>query len=48
LFKDDDCQQQLESLVGTLKAAKKRGIVQWPGQMLLSPMNDDVDVVLLQ
>ncbi len=46
-LRDDQCQQQLESLVGTLKTAKKRGLIAWEGQMLLSPVNDDVVITLL-
>ena len=32
---------------GTLRAAKKRKIIDFEGQMLLSPAHDDVDIVLL-
>ena len=35
LFKDEILEQQLESLVGSLRAAKKRGILTFEGQMLL-------------
>jgi hypothetical protein len=35
IFKDEVLEQQLESLVGSLKAAKKRGILTFEGQMLL-------------
>ena len=31
---------------GTLRAAKKRKIVSFEGEMLLSPAHDDVDIVL--
>jgi hypothetical protein len=34
--------------VGTLKAAKKRGIIDFPGQMLLKGPHNDVDVVLVR
>ena len=46
LFRDEQLEQQLESLVGSLKAAKKRNLLTFPGQMLLSPAHDDVDIVL--
>lgn len=46
LFRDEELEQQLESLVGSLKAAKKRNLLNFPGQMLLSPAHDDVDIVL--
>lgn len=35
IFKDEALEQQLESLVGSLKAAKKRGILTFEGEMLL-------------
>ena len=40
------CRQQVESLVGSLKAAKKRGIVTFEGQMLLQGAHDHVVVTL--
>ena len=46
LFRDEGLEQQLESLVGSLKAAKKRNLLNFQGQMLLSPAHDDVDIVL--
>ena len=42
LFDDDECQQTLESLMGTLKAAKKRGIITFEGQLLLKGSHDKV------
>ena len=35
LFDDDKVQQYYEALVGTLKAAKKKGFIAFEGQMLL-------------
>ena len=35
LFDDDRCQQVFEALVGTLKAAKKRGVVSYSAPVLL-------------
>lgn len=37
----------LEALAGTLRAAKKRKIVAYEGELLLQGMSDGVDVVLL-
>jgi hypothetical protein len=42
LFKDDAVANTLEALVGTLRAAKKRGLITFEGQMLLSPTHDNV------
>ena len=36
-----------EALMGTLRAAKKRGVVTFEGQLLLQGVHDDVDVVLM-
>mmetsp|Transcript_11206 Transcript_11206/g.41846 ORF Transcript_11206/g.41846 Transcript_11206/m.41846 type:complete len:86 (+) Transcript_11206:66-323(+) len=46
LFDDDECQQGLETLVGTLKAARKKGAIEWKGQMLLKGAHDDVMITL--
>jgi hypothetical protein len=48
IFKDDKVQNLLESLVGTMKAAKKRKIIDFKGEFLLSPTHDNVVVTLLQ
>lgn len=48
IFKDDKVQNLLESLVGTMKAAKKRKIIHFDGEFLLSPTHDKVAVTLLQ
>mmetsp|Transcript_3528 Transcript_3528/g.9231 ORF Transcript_3528/g.9231 Transcript_3528/m.9231 type:complete len:592 (-) Transcript_3528:80-1855(-) len=48
LFDDDDVQQHYEALVGTLKSAKKRGVVTFKGQMLLKGMHDRVKVEVIQ
>ena len=42
LFDDDDVQQYYEALVGTLKCAKKRGLVEYKGILLLKGVSDDV------
>jgi len=46
IFKDEVLEQQLESLVGTMKAAKKKGIIDFQGQMLLQGASDNVVVTL--
>ncbi|KAE8602234.1 hypothetical protein XENTR_v10013920 [Xenopus tropicalis] len=48
LFSDDKCANLFEALVGTLKAAKKRKIVTYQGELLLQGVHDNVDIVLLQ
>lgn len=48
LFQDDRCANLFEALVGTLKAAKRRKIVTYAGELLLQGVHDDVDIILLQ
>ncbi|XP_047430216.1 costars family protein ABRACL [Mugil cephalus] len=48
LFNDDRCANIFEALVGTLKAAKKKKVVTFQGELLLQGVHDDVDVILLQ
>mmetsp|Transcript_9781 Transcript_9781/g.8795 ORF Transcript_9781/g.8795 Transcript_9781/m.8795 type:complete len:119 (-) Transcript_9781:150-506(-) len=48
LFDDDEAQQIFEAIVGTLKAAKKRKIIKFKGQILLKGAHDDVPITLLQ
>ncbi|KAL7750462.1 Adenylosuccinate synthase [Sorochytrium milnesiophthora] len=45
--KDDQVVQTFEAPFGTLKAAKKRKIVDYQGELLLSPAHDNVDIILL-
>lgn len=42
LFDDPEVEQYYEALVGTLKSAKKRGVINFQGQMLLKGMHDNV------
>jgi Costars len=42
LFDDDDVQQYYEALVGTLKSAKKRGLIDYKGILLLKGVSDDI------
>ncbi|KAJ8396185.1 hypothetical protein AAFF_G00020520 [Aldrovandia affinis] len=48
LFKDDECANLFEAMVGTLKAAKRKKIVAFDGELLLQGVHDNVDVILLQ
>ncbi|CAJ0937001.1 unnamed protein product [Ranitomeya imitator] len=48
LFNDDKCANLFEALVGTLKAAKRRKIITYSGELLLQGVHDDTDIVLLQ
>ena len=44
LFDDDEVANYYEALVGTLKSAKKRGVIEFKGQMLLKGVHDNVIV----
>lgn len=46
LFNDDRCANIFEALVGTLRAAKKRKIVAFPGELLLQGVHDNVEITL--
>ena len=48
LFQDDRCANLFEALLGTLRAAKKRGIVDFPGQILLQGAHDNVIIKVLK
>ncbi|XP_034383855.1 costars family protein ABRACL [Cyclopterus lumpus] len=48
LFNDDRCANIFEALVGTLRAAKKRKVINFEGELLLQGVHDNVDIVLLQ
>eukprot|EP00249_Psilotum_nudum_P001739 c14390_g1_i1 orf=130-375(+) len=48
LFNDDKCTNIFEALFGTLKAAKKRKIIMFDGELLLQGVHDDVDIFLLK
>ncbi|CAJ1969580.1 unnamed protein product [Cylindrotheca closterium] len=47
LFDDDNVQNYYEALVGTLKSAKKRGLIDFKGQMLLKGAHDNVKITIL-
>ncbi|KAL1215840.1 Costars family protein [Cardamine amara subsp. amara] len=46
LFNDDRCANIFEALVGTLRAAKKRKIVAFDGELLLQGVHDNVVITL--
>lgn len=48
LFNDDRCANIFEALVGTLKAAKRKKIVNYSGELLLQGVHDNVEIVLLK
>ena len=47
LFADDRCANIFEALIGTLRAAKKRKIIEFEGQMLFQGVHDKVPIKLL-
>lgn len=47
LFADDRCANLFEALVGTLRAAKRKKIVTYDGELLLQGVHDNVDIILL-
>ncbi|XP_041372270.1 costars family protein ABRACL-like [Gigantopelta aegis] len=48
LFHDDRCANIFEALVGTLRAAKRKKIVTYDGELLLQGVHDNVAIKLLQ
>ncbi|GMH13563.1 hypothetical protein Nepgr_015404 [Nepenthes gracilis] len=46
LFNDDRCANIFEALVGTLRAAKKRKVVAFDGELLLQGVHDNVVITL--
>lgn len=46
LFHDDKCANIFEALVGTLRAAKKRKVVAYDGELLLQGVHDNVEITL--
>ena len=47
LFKDDKCANLFEALVGTLRAAKRKKIIKYDGELLLQGVHDNVEIILL-
>ena len=48
LFNDDRCANIFEALVGTLRAAKRKKIVKFDGELLLQGVHDKVIITLLK
>ncbi|KAJ3674648.1 hypothetical protein LUZ60_005264 [Juncus effusus] len=46
LFNDDRCANIFEALVGTLRAAKKRKMLTYEGELLLQGVHDNVEIIL--
>ncbi|KAL8136540.1 hypothetical protein V2J09_002541 [Rumex salicifolius] len=46
LFHDDRCANIFEALVGTLRAAKKRKLLTYEGELLLQGVHDNVVITL--
>jgi len=46
LFDHPDVEQYYEALVGTLKAAKKRGLIDYKGILLLKGVSDKVVITI--
>ena len=44
----NETEQKYEALLGTLIAARKKGVIDFKGQMLLKGAHDNTDIVLLQ
>lgn len=47
LHDDPRCEQIFEALVGTLRAAKKRQLIDYKGELLLKGISDTVEIELL-
>mmetsp|Transcript_41913 Transcript_41913/g.46824 ORF Transcript_41913/g.46824 Transcript_41913/m.46824 type:complete len:113 (+) Transcript_41913:68-406(+) len=47
LFDDDEVSNYYEALVGTLKAAKKRKLIHFEGQLLLKGVSDQVKISIV-
>ena len=48
MFNDTRCANIFEALVGTLRAAKRKKIIKFEGELLLQGVHDDVPITLLQ
>jgi hypothetical protein len=47
LFDDEEVANYYEALVGTLKAAKKKKLIEYEGQFLLKGFNDKVIISII-
>ncbi|ETV83165.1 hypothetical protein H257_03965 [Aphanomyces astaci] len=48
LFDDERCQDLFEALMGTLRAAKRKRVINYPGQLLLKGAHDNAFIRLLE
>ena len=48
IFSDDKCANLFEALVGTLRAAKRKKIIKYDGELLLQGVHDNVPITLLK
>ncbi|RHY27864.1 hypothetical protein DYB32_007645 [Aphanomyces invadans] len=48
LFGDERCQDLFEALMGTLRAAKRKKVIDYQGQLLLKGPHDNVFIRLLE
>lgn len=48
LFADEQCANIFEALVGTLRAAKRKKVVAYDGELLLQGVHDNVSIKLLK
>ncbi|KAK3106027.1 hypothetical protein FSP39_011228 [Pinctada imbricata] len=48
LFADDKCANIFEALVGTLRAAKRKKVITYEGELLLQGVHDNVNITLLK
>lgn len=48
LFDDEEAANTFEAIVGTLKAAKKRQLISYQGQLLLKGVHDNEVITLLK
>ena len=48
LVRDERCGDLFEALNGTLRAAKRKKVIHFEGEMLLQGAHDAVDIVLLK
>lgn len=48
LFNDPRCANLFEAIVGTLRAAKRKKIIKYEGELLLQGVHDNVPITLLE
>ena len=48
LFNDDRCANIFEALVGTLRAAKRKKVISYDGELLLQGVHDNTVIILLK